>query len=159
MATNSGKDRRRHIRFPIIQNISEEAKMYLSPPLIMNPLPVTLNELSCGGMKFFTTSPIPTRFLFAIVFNTPFAKKIYAEAKILHVNKVDDGYMVGASFVNIKPEMREKIDLMAQDYNVCEETRKYENKDFCKTNCAYMPICEKNVKPDAASSKQKKKRK
>lgn len=139
-------DRRKSLRMPIIDHITKDAKMYLSPPLIMDPVHVVIQELSSGGMKIFTTAPIPTRFLFAIVFSTPFAQKIYAEAKILHVNKCPKGYTIGAAFVNIKPDMRESLETLARDFTECEKNRKQFNSHYCEKACSYNPICSKEGK-------------
>jgi hypothetical protein len=129
--------------------------MYLSPPLIVDPISVTLKELSVGGMKLFTSIPIPTRFLFAVVFSAPFAQKIYAEAKILHVSKAPDGYLVGAQFVNIKNEMRKKIEQMSLDYALCEAKRKNEDKNYCVMSCRYKQMCTKDDKPQHERIKNK----
>ena len=109
----------------------------------MDPVPVTIKELSSGGMKLFTTVPLPTRFLFTIIFTTPFAKKIDAEAKILHAERTANGFLLGTAFVKIKAAMRSKIDRMARDYTHCERVRAERTPAFCSAACRYLPLCRK----------------
>ena len=129
--------------------------MYLSPPLIMDPVDIIIIELSSGGMKFITATPIPTRFLFAVIFRAPFAQKIYAEAKVMHTIKGEKGFSIGSQFTNIKFEMQEKIDQLAEDYNLCNSKRLNENPLFCRKSCAFRLLCDKKNKTVIKNTKEK----
>lgn len=140
------RERRKHGRFPVIESIHENVLMYLSPPLIQDPISVTILELSAGGMSLETTAPLPTRFLFTIVFTPRGMKKIYAEGKAIHVLKTSSGFKVGIEFTRIDPDIYEKINQIAHDVQTCNRRIEHEIIPACRTACRYYPLCHKKEK-------------
>lgn len=140
------RERRKFRRFPVIHAIREEVMMYLSPPLIQDPIPVTVNELSAGGMSLETKAPLPTRFLFTIVFTPTGMQKIYAEGKAVHVLKTPTGFKVGVEFTKIEPSVIDKINQIARDVVECDDRTEKETHPVCQGNCAYLPICRRKEK-------------
>lgn len=139
-------NRRKHSRFPLISAIHEDVKMYISPPLIEDPVSVTIHELSAGGMSLETKVPLPTRFLFTIIFTPPGIKKIHAEGKAVHVIKTSDGYQVGLEFTKIDPEIYETINHIARDAHACDERIQHNNTSICVSPCLYSPLCSRKEK-------------
>ena len=120
--------------------------MYISPPLIQDPIPVMIQELSAGGMTLETNVPIPSRFLFTIVFKPPGMKKIFAEGKAVHVLKTEAAYKVGVEFTKIDTEIIKKINMIARDVEKCNKRIAKENKRICIKPCLYRPICHRREK-------------
>ncbi|MFH1380260.1 MAG: PilZ domain-containing protein [bacterium] len=139
-------DRRQHGRFKVIYGIEEDVMMYLSPPLIQDPVPVTIHDLSAGGLSLETSAPIPSRFLFTIIFTPEGMNKIYAEGKAVHVQKTEKGYKVGVAFTKIESDVVQKINRIARDVNTCDKRIQAEEKIVCKTACRYHPLCRRKDK-------------
>ncbi len=140
------EERRQHTRFPVIESMREEVMMYISPPLIQDPVPVIIHDLSAGGMTLETAVPIPSRFLFTIIFKPPSMNKITAEGKAVHVLKDNNRYKIGVSFTKIDIDVIKKITAVATDVQKCDKRIKKNGKKICTNKCRYRPICHRKEK-------------
>ncbi|GEM_PF-624761 len=152
------ENRRKDIRFPVMQNVGEPVLLNVQQHHKSYSLPGFILNLSAGGMKIMTLGEEAshleqgTRFLLDL--KLPNFVSHSVEGKIVRIQKVDkvkqhqsnDEWFLGLSFTKIKPQHAHQINRMAEDWSICETKLQMNLPDVCFKECSYWNICEKSVK-------------
>ncbi len=138
-------ERRMYKRFPIISMIkkisikSEDKKRGITTPAI-------LFNLSAGGISIITERPIALNTLIRLNFNLAGLLLQDIEGMVVRTEGRKRLYLIVVGFTKIDDEIKNRINLMAEDFDVCE-AKLLQGKDVnCTKKCRYYKLCTKNVK-------------
>ena len=151
-------ERRRDIRFPVMHNVGEPIVLKITNNHKNLTIPGFILNLSCGGMKIVTlgsqAAQLHCGIHFVLNLKLPNLNSQNMEGKIVRIEKGDkaklhhseDEWFLGLQFTKIKAHDAHLINRMAEDWGICEAKLEMGLPDVCFRECAYWPLCEKNVK-------------
>lgn len=139
-------NKRKYYRVPLKADALPPAKMTFYKPFFREPFDVTIADLSAGGMRVFSSEIFPLYFDFGLEFQVSNAQVIQATGKAVHQLKTDDGYDVGVIFTDLTENDRSVLKSLEKDFQSCEERIWREDKDICRKDCNFLPLCHKPQK-------------
>ena len=140
----------RNVGDPIELQVVEDHKKVSIPGFILN--------LSSGGIKIVTlghqAEDLKLGATFLLDLKLPHLFSHHVEGKIIHIQKGDkallhhsnEEWCVSLEFTKIKHSDLQKLDRMAEDWNICETKLQLGVSDVCYRECSYWDLCEKNSK-------------
>lgn len=152
------EERRRHIRFPVIYNVGEPVVLQFSQNHKKISIPGYIINLSAGGMGILTlgaqASTLHLGTDFVLDFKLPHLVSHNVEGKIARIQKgrkaqqhhSNEEWFLGLHFTKIKPVLADHINVMAEDWSICETKVQMNLPDICFRQCSYWDLCEKSVK-------------
>jgi len=139
------KERRQYRRIPAISMVKET--MIRSDALkLKREIPAILLNLSAGGIALITFLSLPRDTLICLNFNLDGLKLKDVEGRVVRVEGKKKTYLIVISFTKIKDEVKKRITMMADAFDLCETKILMGEKDVCSTECAYYELCTKPVK-------------
>jgi len=139
------EERRKHRRIPAISVVKEA--LIESPELnIKTEIPAIVSNLSAGGMALITFMSIPLNALVSLNFNLDGLRLKDVEGKVVRVAGKKKTYLIVIAFTKIKDEVKNRINMMADAFDLCETRIMTGEKDVCSTECTYYELCSKPIK-------------
>lgn len=145
------KERRRHVRLPILHGILEPVEIeFFAKDSRGNvkPQPAILSDLSAGGMRLITFLEPPHSKELNIVLKLDGLSEMPICGKISWVRQKGEVYMTGISFATISKENEKKISLMAEDYSDCDARIALKLPEACVETCKAHSLCNKPQKDE-----------
>ncbi|MDD5687693.1 MAG: tetratricopeptide repeat protein [Elusimicrobia bacterium] len=136
-------ERRKHIRFPVIENISEPVEIHFSPPFFQEPIIGKIVKISAGGIGLIINEPIPKYFIFSLYIRLRGIKSFEVKGKVIRLEKGISQYEVGVLFTEIDEPTVEMLTLLAGNYDGCIKKRSSEDKNYCFEECKFKILCNK----------------
>jgi len=152
------QERRDHVRLPIINNVGEPIELDVLSNGKKTVILGYLINLSAGGMNILTlgkeSSSLTEGTVFNLDLNLPNIESHNVEGKITRIEKSarakvhhsDDEWLLSLKFTKIKPSFVHHINVMAEDWNICETKIQMHLPDVCFRKCSYWNLCEKPQK-------------
>ena len=138
-------ERRRYRRIPAISVVKEA--MIESPELKMKrEIPAIVFNLSAGGMALITFLSLPLNALISLNFNMDGLKLKDVEGKVVRVEGKKKTYLIVIAFTRIRDEVKSRINMMADAFDLCETRVLMGEEDVCSTECTYYELCSKPIK-------------
>lgn len=140
-------ERRVHKRIPVLTKLIEPITIK-SPQLHLNdPIPGFMGNLSAGGMQIATFIPLPENHELEIAINIPGIHNIHIHGKIKRTIQKHGSYLITFHFTHIAQQIKEHINKMAEDFEMCVDRKILGVRDFCYSrNCHYHNLCTDNNK-------------
>lgn len=154
------KERRQHVRLPIMHGILEPVIVEFS--LIKEnktiPQPAILSDLSAGGMRLITFMEPPHSNELNIVLKLSGFGDMPIKGTISWVKEKGGVFMNGITFLTISVENKKKINEMAEEYADCDTRMALKLPEVCVESCKAHYLCNKPQK-DVSYFKSKKPKK
>jgi len=139
------QERRKYKRVPTISIVKEA--LIESPALkLKREIPAILSNLSAGGMALITFLSLPLDAIISLSFNIDGLKLKDAEGRVVRVEGKKNTYLIVIAFTKIRAEVKNRINMMADAFDLCETRILMGEKDVCSMRCAYYELCSKPVK-------------
>ena len=152
------QERRGHIRFPVIHNVGEPIELDVVTNGKKTAIPGYIINLSAGGLSIITLgkecSHMTAGTVFKLDLNLPHLETHNVEGKIMRIEKgrsakkqhSNDEWMLSLQFTHIKPDFARHLNVMAEDWSICETKIQMSLPDVCFQKCHYWDLCEKSQK-------------
>lgn len=152
------QERRGHIRFTMINNVGEPIELDVMSNGKKTVIPGYIMNLSAGGLSIITLgkecSHLAEGTVFNLDMNLPHLENHNVEGKIIRIEKgksakahhSDDEWLLSLQFTHIKPAFAQHINVMAEDWSICETKIQMRLPDVCFRKCSYWDLCEKSEK-------------
>lgn len=139
-------ERRKHKRFPVITGLVKPVLFRFPRLNIKGAVPGILSNLSAGGVALVTFAPVQLNVLISLTLDFDGLKLEDVEGRVVRVEAKNEVYLVAIEFTQISDKTREKINSMAEDFDMCDTRIILGEKGFCKRSCSYYELCTKPVK-------------
>lgn len=155
------KERRQHVRLPIMHGILEPVivEFSVSKDDKALPQPAILSDLSAGGMRLVTFMEPPHSNELNIVLGLDGLGSIPVKGTISWVKEKGGVFMNGITFISISGENKKKINHMAEEYADCDTRMALKLPEVCIETCKAHYLCNKPQKDDVYFVKKKPKKK
>jgi hypothetical protein len=150
MTKHTFKEKRKHVRLPILHGILEPVEIEFSKKKggKTPPQPAILSDLSAGGMRLITFLEPPHSRELNILLKLSGLKYIPIKGKISWVKEKGGVFMNGISFTLVSSEDRKKINEMAEDYSDCDTRIALKLPEVCVEVCKAHWLCNKPQKDE-----------
>ncbi|HAH30806.1 MAG TPA: hypothetical protein DCL44_00655 [Elusimicrobia bacterium] len=151
------KERRQHVRLPILHGILEPVDVQFSAKEKggkSRPQPAILVDLSAGGMRLITFLEPPHSNELNIILKLAGIKEIPVTGKISWVKERGGVFMNGISFTGISPDDRKRVNEMAEDYADCDTRMILKLPEVCVETCRAHGLCNKPQKDEPLFKKK-----
>ncbi|MDR0646784.1 MAG: PilZ domain-containing protein [Elusimicrobiota bacterium] len=144
------KDRRRHPRVPVIQNIVEPIDLVYTDDKTgtQTVVPAVLADLSLSGMRLVSFLKAPVAGNMNIKMELPFIGGFSVSARTTWVRQKGPVYTMGIEFTEIHGSVAAKIQAMADDFNDCNTRIMLRLPEVCVPNCKANALCNKIQKDE-----------
>ncbi len=139
------KERRKHRRIPTV-TVAKEALIESPEKRLRKEIPAIIYNLSAGGMAIITFLSLPVNAFINLNFNLDGLKLKDVEGRIVRVEGKEKTYLVVISFTKIRAEVKNRINMMADAFDLCETRRMLGEENICSAECAYYKLCAKPIK-------------
>jgi len=159
------QERRGHIRFPVIHNVGEPIELDVVADGRTTAVPGYIINLSAGGLSIITLGKecahLAEGTAFKLDLNLPHLETHNVEGRIIRIEMgksakaqhSDDEWMLSLQFTRIKPAFAQHINVMAEDWSICETKIQMRLPDVCFRKCRYWDLCEKSQKLKVPAAK------
>jgi len=139
------QERRKYRRIPAISMVKET--MIESRQLkLKRKIPAIVFNLSGGGMALITFLSIPVDTIIFLNFNLGGLKLKDVEGKVVRAEGKKKTYLIVIAFTKIREEVKNRINMMADAFDLCETRILMGEEDVCSIECTYYKLCTKSVK-------------
>ena len=138
--------RRKHRRMPVITSFLRPILIRSRQLEIKESVPAIIVNLSAGGLSMITFCPISTNLKLSLDIDLPGLKIFNIASHVLRVKQRYKTYMAAIRFDRLKKEAKNKINQMADDYDLCETKLMLGETKICSKKCSYYLLCNKKVK-------------
>jgi len=136
------QERRKHRRIPAVSMVKEA--LIESPELRMKrQIPAIVFNLSAGGVAFVTFDSFPLGAAISLDFNLNGLKLEDVEGRVVRVKGKKQTYVVVIAFTKIRNEVKNRINTMADAFDLCETRIMMGDKDVCSKDCSFFQLCTK----------------
>ena len=139
-------EKRKSKRFPVLYHLikpvlirTQDSKSEISSPAIMA-------NLSAGGMALLTFSPLPVGKNLLISFDLKDLKIDNVIGKVVRCENKESSYILGVQFLNLKNEIANSINKLADDFDFCKTRILLGEKPVCRKGCSYFEHCQRIAK-------------
>ena len=139
-------EKRKFKRFPVLYHLikpvlirTRGSKAGISSPAIMA-------NLSAGGMALLTFSPLAVGKNILISFDLKDLKIDNVKSKVVRCENKEGSYILGVQFLNLKKELADVINKMADDFDSCETRILIGEIPVCRYGCSYFEHCQRIAK-------------
>ena len=139
------KERRKHRRIPAV-TVAKEALVESQEMKLKREIPAIIYNLSAGGMALITFLSLPLNAFINLNFDLDGLKLKDVEGKIVRVEGKEKTYLIVISFTKIKAEVKKRINMMADAFDLCETRRMMGEENICSAECSYYRLCAKPIK-------------
>jgi len=145
MNDNNFKERRKHPRVPVINNIVEPIDLIYNDEKTgaKQEVPAVLADMSASGMRIVSFLKAPVAGNMQIKMELPFVGKFSVEAKTSWVRQKGPVYTIGIEFTQISPAVAAKVQAMAEDFNDCNTRILLKLPEVCVPSCKCHSVCNK----------------
>lgn len=147
------EDRRKHRRIPLTLSIAQPIRLEISSDQHEDMIPGIMVNISAGGMSLVVFHKLPENS--KIDFNLKFmgveerlTGKVVREEK-----KIESTYIVGVQFDKVIEKLKDIIEKMAGDFDICEIRYLMQGEKACFPDCSFHPLCAKRIKKDFKKEK------
>ena len=138
-------ERRKYRRIPTI-SVVKEALIESQDLNLKTEIPAILFNLSAGGLALITFLSIPQDSLIHMNFDVDGLKLKDVEGKVVRVEGKKKTYLVVVAFTKIREEVKNRINMMADAFDLCETRISLGEENVCSQACSYYQLCSKAVK-------------
>ncbi|MFH0948453.1 MAG: PilZ domain-containing protein [Elusimicrobiota bacterium] len=133
-------------RFPILYHLikpvlirTQDSESDMSSPAIMA-------NLSAGGMALLSFSSLSVGKNLLISFNLKDLKIDNVLSRVVRCENKEGSYILGVQFLNLKNEIANSINKLANDFDACETRILTGEKPICRKGCSYFNHCQRTAK-------------
>jgi len=151
------KERREHVRLPILHGILEpvDVNFYDKEDTAKGrPQPAILVDLSAGGMRLITFLEPPHSKELNMVLKLAGAKEMPIIGRISWVKEKGGVFMNGITFSSISNDDKKHISEMAEDYVDCDTRIALKLPEVCVGTCRANGLCNKPQKDEPLFKKK-----
>lgn len=146
------KERRKHRRIPAV-TVAKEALVESQEMKLKREIPAIIYNLSAGGMALITFLSLPLNAFINLNFDLDGLKLKDVEGKIVRVEGKEKTYLIVISFTKIRAEVKKRINMMADAFDLCETRRMMGEENICSAECSYHTLCAKPIKVSVSEYK------
>ena len=146
------KERRKHRRIPAV-TVAKEALVESQEMKLKREIPAIIYNLSAGGMALITFLSLPLNAFINLNFDLDGLKLKDVEGKIVRVEGKEKTYLIVISFTKIRAEVKKRINMMADAFDLCETRRMMGEENICSAECSYHRLCAKPIKVSVSGYK------
>ncbi|MBN2408073.1 MAG: PilZ domain-containing protein [Elusimicrobia bacterium] len=141
-----GKERRQSKRIPLGLSVAEPIRLELSTPKYEGAIPGVLVNISSGGIALLIFHEIPLGH--EIEFGLGFlGLEEKVTGKVVREDKRhNETFIVGVEFTRRSPELKDMLEKMAEDNDICEFRVLTDIKNACFPECSFSKLCAKRIK-------------
>jgi len=116
-------------------------------------IPAILFNLSAGGMALITFLSLPRNSRICLNFNLDGLKLKNVEGRVVRVEGRKKTYLIVIAFTKINDEIKDRINTMAEAFDLCEARILMGDTHVCSIECPYYELCIKPVKVEIGKDK------
>jgi len=142
------EDRRQHKRLPLMLSVATPIRIEMHSENFDGMLPGILVNLSAGGMAIIVFRHLPeeTEIRFSLEFMG--IKRDMTGHIVREEKKFSDTYMVGIKFDRVSKKLKEVVESMADDHDICQIRYVMKPSTACFPECSFKPLCARRIKKD-----------
>jgi len=146
------KERRKHRRIPAV-TVAKQALVESPEAKLKKEVPAIIYNVSAGGMALITFLSLPVNAFINLNFNLDGLKLKDVEGRIVRVEGKEKTYLVVIAFTKIRAEVKKRINMMADAFDLCETRRMMGEENICSAECTYYQLCAKPIKVEISGYK------
>ncbi|MEW6557818.1 MAG: tetratricopeptide repeat protein [Elusimicrobiota bacterium] len=140
-------ERRKYMRFIVIEGISEPVEVHFPPPFYQEPVVGKIINISASGMGLSVSEPIPKFFIFSLYIRLRGVEPFEVKGKVIRLDRGSGNeYIAGITFAEIDDATFDMLNLIADDYNKCLKKRQSDDTNFCFDECMFATLCSQKDK-------------
>lgn len=142
------EDRRQYKRLPLTLSVATPIKIVMHSEDNGGILPGILVNLSAGGMALILFQHLPegSRIEFSLDF---MGIQRDIKGRISRVEKkFEDTYMVGIRIEKVSEKLKEVVEKMAEDQDICQIRYVMDPDTACFPECSFRALCARRIKKD-----------
>lgn len=149
------KERRKRKRLPLTLSIAKPIRLEFHSEHHDETIPGILANLSSSGMALIVFHHIPKDSM--IVFDLDFVgiKEKIRGRIVREERKYEDVNMVGVKFEEESRALKETVEKMAEDYDICEVRFIVDPETACFPECHFRPLCGRRIKKEFSNEETK----
>jgi len=139
------QNRRKFPRFSDRSLAGAQVSLDLCAPFFGERVNGHLIDLSAGGMALLAPNLIPKKVFLKMSMTLPDGFSIESVITVRHVTKQKnhDDFLHGIEFMNLSPEMTERIQRMATEILACNDRTQRMASSICVQECTLNQICKR----------------
>ncbi len=141
-------DRRVHRRLQLTLSIAQPIRLEISSDQHEDMIPGIIVNISAGGMALIVFHKLPANSF--IEFNLEFMgieEHLRGEV-VREEEKFGKTFLVAVKFDRVVDKLKNTIEKMAEDFDICELRYLMKGKDACFPDCSFYPLCAKRIRKD-----------
>ncbi len=141
-------ERRSNKRLPLTLSIAKPMRLEFHSEHYDKTIPGILANISAGGMALIVFDHIPEGSMIELDLDFMGVKR-QMRGKIVRVErKFEDVHMVGVTFDKESRKLKQVVEKMAEDYDICEVRFIVKRDKACFPGCSFSPLCGKSIKKE-----------
>lgn len=139
-------EKRKFKRFPVLYHLVKPVLIHMEETKAEIASPMIMANLSAGGIALLSFSPLPVGKNILISFDLKDLKIDNVKSRIVRVENKEGSYILGIQFLNLKKEIADVINKLADDFYSCETRILLGEKPVCRRGCGYFEHCQRIAK-------------
>ena len=139
-------EKRKSKRFPVLYHLIKPVLIRTQGSKAGRASPAIMANLSAGGMALLTFSSLPVGKNILISFDLKDLKIDNVKSRVVRVENKEGSYILGVQFLNLKKELADVINKLADDFDSCETRILLGEKPICRKGCSYFEHCQRVAK-------------
>lgn len=139
-------EKRKSKRFPVLYHLIKPVLIRTQGSKAGRASPAIMANLSAGGMALLTFSSLPVGKNILISFDLKDLKIDNVKSRVVRVENKEGSYILGIQFLNLKKEIADAINKLADDFDSCETRILLGEKPVCRKGCSYFEHCQRIAK-------------
>lgn len=151
MADSKGtlmNNRRRYKRFSATAFLNVPVDITPFPPFFGSSIKGKVIDLSAGGMAILIKEAIPMDRKLFLTLRFPDDTRLSCAVQVRYVMPREKRYLHGIEFLDLAPDMMQKIDRMSNNYIDCEYRIQAKAVKICTATCSFYSMCTKPQKKE-----------
>ena len=139
-------EKRKFKRFPVLYYLIKPVLLRTEDTESGASMPAIMANLSSGGMALMTFSPVSIgqKLIISLDLKTLHVKNF--KSKVVRCENKGGSYVLGIEFLDMEKEISDKINKMADDFDLCETRILIGDRPVCRKSCHYSEHCQRTAK-------------
>ncbi|MGM0568671.1 MAG: PilZ domain-containing protein [Elusimicrobiota bacterium] len=142
------KERRKQKRLPLTLSIARPMRLELHSEYHDELIPGILANLSASGMALIAFHSIPQDSMIELDMEFMHVSERIRGKIVREEKKFDDVYLVGVEFEKRSEQLKEVVEQMAEDHDICDLRFVVNPETACFPKCSFRPLCGRRIKKD-----------
>ncbi|MFH1416103.1 MAG: PilZ domain-containing protein [Elusimicrobiota bacterium] len=141
-------DRRGHKRLPLTLSVAQPIRIIMMADGMDDSVPGILVNISAGGLAMITFKRIPVGSDIQLTLDFMGINERVSGKVVRQNKKFTETFIVGIKFDRQVEQMKNIIDKMAEDFDICELRYLMKGEDACFPKCSFHAFCARRIRKE-----------